>query len=108
MLRVKKGRKEKESKRSERRSKARQTLVKFRKWLFLLLLLEQNWLCVSAGAEGLQRRTEAMVRMQQEVRMGGGDSTKVEAAKREDRTEKKKEAGVRCSMDRPGAQRRST
>ena len=64
--------KEKESKRSERRPKARQTLGKFGKWLFSLLLLVQNWLCVSAAAEGPKKRTEAMVRMQQEVQVKEG------------------------------------
>ena len=38
LMRVKKGRKEKESKRSERRLKARQTLGTFGNWLFLLLI----------------------------------------------------------------------
>ena len=47
----------------------------------------QNWRSVSAAAEGPQRRTEAVMRMQQEVQvkriqMGGGDFTKVEAATR--------------------------
>ena len=69
VMRVKKGRNEKESKRSERRTKARQTLEKFGKWLFLLLILGQNWLCASAAAEGPQRRTDAMVMMQQEVQV---------------------------------------
>ena len=45
-------RKEKESKRREIRLKARQTLEKFAKWLFLFLPLGQNWECVSAAAEG--------------------------------------------------------
>ena len=39
---------EKESIISERRPKARQTLGKSGKWLFLLLMMEQNWLSVSA------------------------------------------------------------
>ena len=69
---VKKGRKEKESKISERRTKARQTLRKSGKWLFFILILGQNWMCVCAAAEGPQRRTEAMVRMQQEVQLKEG------------------------------------
>ena len=66
-----------------RRPRARQVLGKSGRWLSLLLLLEQNWLCVNA-AEGLQRRTEMMERMRSGKReqMDGGDSTKVEAAKR--------------------------
>ena len=55
--------------RRERRPKARQTLGKFGKWLSLILLLEQNWPCVSAAAEGQQRRTEAVMRIQQEVQV---------------------------------------
>ena len=35
------------------------------RWLFLFLLLGQNWLCVNAAAEGVQRRTEMMERMPQ-------------------------------------------
>ena len=31
-----------------------------------LVLLEQNWLCVKAAAEGLQKRTEMMERWQQQ------------------------------------------
>ena len=41
----------------------------FGKWLFLLLNLGQNWLSVSAAAEGPQRRTEEVMRMQQEVQI---------------------------------------
>ena len=50
--------------------------------------MAQNWLCVNAAVEGLQQRTEMMDRWQnQEVQvkeslMDGGDSTKVETAKR--------------------------
>ena len=66
-IRIKKGKKKKESKRSERQPKARQTLGIFGKWLFLLLNLGQHWLGVSAAAEGPQRRTEEVMRMQQEV-----------------------------------------
>ena len=41
---------------SERRSKARQALEKFGKWLFFLIM-GQNWLCIGAAAEGPRRRT---------------------------------------------------
>ena len=67
MMRMKKGEKEKESSRRARRPKARQTLGQFGKWLFLFVLLGQNWLSVSAAVEGPQR-TEAVIKMQQEVR----------------------------------------
>ena len=36
------------------------------RWLFLLLLLVQNWLCIDAAAEELQRRTGMLKRMQQQ------------------------------------------
>ena len=69
------------------RPKTRQTLGKSGRRIFLLLLLVQNCLCVNAAAEALQRRTEVMERMRHEVsgkrrQIGGGHSTKVEAAKR--------------------------
>ena len=54
-------RKKKGSRKTARRPHARQTLGKFGKCLFLLLLVGR-WLCVSAAAEGQQRRTEVMVR----------------------------------------------
>ena len=38
--------------------------MKSGRWLFFLLLLGRNWLCVCAAAEGFQKRTEAMERMQ--------------------------------------------
>ena len=72
-----KGRKEKESKRSEKRTKARQTLEKFGKWLFLLFESGQNWLSVNAAAEGPQISTEAMTRMQQEVQIKDSNWTEV-------------------------------
>ena len=50
----------------------RQTLGKIGRWLLLLLLLGQSGLCVSAAAEGLERRTEATERMQQEFQVKGG------------------------------------
>ena len=97
MIRMKKGKKEKESKRSERRPKARQTLGKFGKWLFLFLIMGQNWLIVNAAAEGPHRRTEAVMRMQQEVQIKENRWTEAtpkrwKQPKGEDRTEMKKEA----------------
>ena len=55
---MKEEKKEKEDRKRNRRPKARQVLVNFGRWLLLVLLVEQNWLCVSAAAEGPQRRTE--------------------------------------------------
>ena len=49
--------------------KQKRCLGKFGKWLFLLLILGQHWLSVSAAAEGSQRRTEAVISMQQEVQI---------------------------------------
>ena len=62
-------RKEDEKEKDCKKRGGRQTLGKSGRWLFLLLLLEQNCLCVSAAAEGPQIRTEVMVRMQQEVQV---------------------------------------
>ena len=64
--------KEKESRKRDGRPKARQTLGKSGRWLFLLLLLAQNWLSVRAAAEGPPRRTEVMEKMQQDMQVKGG------------------------------------
>ena len=57
LMGVKEGKWEEESKLgNKRRPKAMQTLGKFGKWLFLLLIVGQNWLSVSAAAEGPQRK----------------------------------------------------
>ena len=71
---------------------------------FSFLHLEQNWLCVNAAAEGLQKRTEMMVRMQQEVRVK--ESRRAEEIPQrwwqpqgEIRTEMKEEAKLlRCTI----------
>ena len=56
----------------------------------------QNWLSVSAAAEGPQRRTEAVMRMQQEVQI---KESSWRQPKGEDRTEMKKVARVlRCTL----------
>ena len=62
---------------------------KLGKWLFLLLILGQNWPGVSAAAEGPQRRTEEVMGMQDAARsaderkqMNGGNPKKVEAARK--------------------------
>ena len=49
--------------------RGKQDLEKFGKWLFLFLIMGQNWLSVSAAAEGPHGRTEAVMRMQQEVQL---------------------------------------
>ena len=66
---MKRGKQKKDSKHSERRPEARQALEKFGKWLLLFLIMGQNWPSVSAAAEGPHRRTEAVMRMQQEVQI---------------------------------------
>ena len=90
---MKEEKKEKEDRKRNRRPKARQVLVNFGRWLLLVLLVGQNWLCVSAAAEGPQRRTEE--RMQQVARVK--ESRWVEEVPQrwkqpegEDRTEMKK------------------
>ena len=104
MIRMKRGRAEKESTRSERRPTARQTLGNFGKWLFIVLILAQNWLCVSAAAERPQRGTEAMVRMQQEVqvkesRRAEDFSQRWKQPKGEESAEMQKEAKLlRCTL----------
>ena len=72
LMGMKKGQKKKEGKKGEGRPRARQVLEKFGKWLFLFPIVGQNWPCVSAAAEGQQRRTEAMESIQQEPRVKGG------------------------------------
>ena len=56
----------KEGQKKNRRPRARHVLGKSGRWLFLLLLMEQSWLCVNAAAEGLQRMTEMTERTQQQ------------------------------------------
>ena len=58
------GKKRKKSRLSDRRPGTRQVLEKSGRLLFLLVLLVQNWLCVNAAAEGLQKSTEVMERVQ--------------------------------------------
>ena len=69
LLGLKKGKKERESRRSERHHKSTRAFAKFGKWLFLFLIVGRIWLSVSAAPEGPQRRTEALTRMQQELRV---------------------------------------
>ena len=89
----------------DRRPRARQVLGKSGRWLFLLLLSGQNWLCVSAAAEGLQKRAEMMERWQQqevrvkESRWAEEIPQRWKQTKGEDRTEMKKEAKLlRCTV----------
>ena len=103
-MRRKEDEKEKECRKRDGRSKVRQTLWKSGRWLFLLLLLPENWLCVSAAAEGPQRRTEVMVRVQQDVQVKGGRwaeeiPQRWRQPKGEDKTEMKKEEKLlRCTL----------
>ena len=60
------GREEEEGRKIDRHPRARQALGKSGRRLLLLLLFGQNWLCVDAAAEGLQRRTEMMKGMRQQ------------------------------------------
>ena len=48
---------EKKGRESDRCPKARHTVGKSGRSLFLLLLLGQDWLCINAAAEDSQRRT---------------------------------------------------
>ena len=87
-----------------RRTKVRQTLGKSGRWLFLLLLLGQNWPCVNAAAEGLHKRREMMESLQhqevqvKESRRAEEIPQKWKQPKGEDRTEMKKEAKLlRCT-----------
>ena len=84
--------------------KRRHALGKFGKWLFLFLIVGQTWLSVCAEAEGPLRRTEAVMRMQQEVQIKENRWTEA-TSKRwrqsigKDRTEMKKEARrLRCTL----------
>ena len=67
---------EKKARKSDRRPRARQALAKSGRWLFLFLLFWQNWLCVDAAAEGLQKRTEMMKRMRHQEVVEEVSSTK--------------------------------
>ena len=58
---------EKKGRKSDRCPKARHALGKSGRWLFLLLLLGQTWLCMKTAAEDLQRRTGMLKMQQQEV-----------------------------------------
>ena len=88
MMGTKTGQKKKEGKKGEGRSKARQVWErKFGKWLFVFLLVGQNWPRVSAAAEGQQKKDGgsdegAAGGAGQRMQMGGGDFTKVEETKR--------------------------
>ena len=82
-----KAKKKKESKRSERQPKARQTLGIFGKWLFLLLNLGQHWLWSQCGSRRTTKKDgrgdeDAARSADQREQMDRGNPTKVEAAKR--------------------------
>ena len=98
------GQKKQEGSKGERSPEARPALEKFGKWLFLLLVTGQNFLSVSAAAEGPPRRTEAVIRMQQEVQVKENRCAEEiphrwRQPKGEDRTETKKETiRLRCTL----------
>ena len=93
-------RQEEEVGKKGRRPRARQLLGKSGRWLFLLVLLEENWLCVNAAADGVQKRTEMMERWQQqevqvkERRWAEELPQRWKQPEGEDRTEKKKRGKV--------------
>ena len=101
--------KEKESRKETRRPKVTQTLEKTGRWLLLHLLLGQSGLGVSAAAEGQQKRTDAMERIQQELQVKGGRwaeeiPQRWRQPKGEDRTEMKREAKLlRCTLSNGSA-----
>ena len=97
--------KEKKGRKSDKRARTRHVLEKSGRLLFLLVLLEQSWLCVDAAAEGLQKRTEVMERWQQQrvqVKEGGWVEEipqRWKQPKGEDRSKLKKEAKLlRCTL----------
>ena len=97
-VKLKKEEKEKNGRKSDKRSRTRQLLGKSGRLLFLLVPMAQNWLCVNAAAEGLQKRMEMMERWQhQEVQVKESRWVKESPQRRkqpegEDRSEMQKEA----------------
>ena len=59
--------KEKEGRKRDRRPQDETSLGQVWKMCIFPMLMAQNWLCVNAAAEGLQKRTEMIERWQQEV-----------------------------------------
>ena len=97
--------KEKKCKNSDKRPSTRQVFGISERWLFLLVLLGQSWLCVNAATEGLQKRTEVMERWQQQQVQVKGSRWVEEIPQRwkqpkgEDRTKSEKEAKqLRCTL----------
>ena len=67
---LKEGEKEKKGRKSEKNAPGRNKSWASLEDCFFPMLMAQNWLCVNAAAEGLQKRTEMMERWQnQEVRV---------------------------------------
>ena len=92
LMGMEKGQKKKECKKGDGRPQARQVLGKFGTWLVLFMVVGQNWLSASAAAEGPERRTEAVMRMQQavqvkECRRAGEISQRWRQRKGEERSE---------------------
>ena len=110
---MRKGKKEKESKRSDRRSKARKTLEV---WEVALSPFDSG--AELANRQCCSRRTtkknggsdeDATRSADQRKQMDGGNTKRCNQPKGEDRMEMKKEArrlrGARCSMGRHGAEK---
>ena len=54
------------------KTKTRQALGKSGRWLFLFMLMAQNWLCIYSAAEGVPKRTEmTKIWQHQEVQVKG-------------------------------------
>ena len=68
-MKKKEDEKEKESRKTAGRFKARQNLGKFGRWLLFLLPVGQSWPCVSAAAEGQQTRMEGWLGCSMEVQV---------------------------------------
>ena len=96
---------QKEGQKEDRRPRTTEVLGKSGRSLFLLISLAQNWLCVNAAEEGLQKRTEMTERWQhqngqvKESRWAEESPQRWKQPKGEDRTEMKKEAKLlRCTL----------
>ena len=92
--------KEKKGRKCDKSHRTRQVFGKSGRWLFLLLLLVQTWICVNAAAEGLQKRTDdgKVGRCAEDI------PQRWKQPKGEDRTELKREAKLlRCTLVQRGS-----
>ena len=101
--RVDKNREEKGSKGRTKRPRVRQTWKKLGKWFFLLLILGQNWLSVSAASGRAKKEyrghdKDAAKSADQRKQLDRGGSEKVES-KSEEKMKMNKDAGkLRCNL----------